>query len=121
MNRREFLTSTAALAAASALPTHANADSNSAKSYPYLGRTEGYAEFRIIDPGLTITKVESWTQGGYGFVRVTTDDGREGWGQLSSFEPDITATVLHRQVARHVPVATRRRLMHSWTGSLTRI
>ena len=32
--------------------------------------------------------------------RPTTDD--EGDGQLSSFEPDITATVLHRQVARHV-------------------
>jgi L-alanine-DL-glutamate epimerase-like enolase superfamily enzyme len=35
-------------------------------------------------------------------VRLTTNDGHEGWGQLSSFEPDITATVLHRQVARHV-------------------
>ena len=34
--------------------------------------------------------------------RITTSDGREGFGQLSSFEPDITATVLHRQVARHV-------------------
>ena len=40
--------------------------------------------------------------GPYGIVRVTTNDGREGYGQLSSFEPDITATVLHRQVARHV-------------------
>jgi L-alanine-DL-glutamate epimerase-like enolase superfamily enzyme len=71
-------------------------------AYPYLGRTEDYSEFRIIEPGLSIAKVESWTQGQYGIVRVTTDDGREGYGQLSSFEPDITATVLHRQVARHV-------------------
>ena len=102
LRRCDFLKSTAALAAASSLPAghvRAAADTN---SYPYLGRTEDYAEFRIIDPGLTIVKVESWTQGQYGFVRVTTNDGREGYGQLSSFEPDITATVLHRQVARHV-------------------
>ena len=73
-----------------------------APSYPYLGRTEDYVNFRIIDPGLTITKVESWTKGQFGIVRITTNDGREGFGQLSSFEPDITATVLHRQVVPHV-------------------
>jgi L-alanine-DL-glutamate epimerase-like enolase superfamily enzyme len=101
--RRDFLKSTAALAAISALPTGAMAAASPGpKSYPYLGRTEDYTEFRIIEPGLTITKVESWTQGSLGLVRVTTNDRREGWGQLSSFEPDITATVLHRQVARHV-------------------
>jgi len=101
--RREFLKSAAALAAISGLPASVGAaPATGAKSYPYLGRTEDYSEFRIIDPGLKITKVESWTQGQYGFVRVTTDDGRAGYGQLSSFEPDVTATVLHRQVARHV-------------------
>jgi L-alanine-DL-glutamate epimerase-like enolase superfamily enzyme len=101
LRRRAFLKSAAALAAVSSLPdgtVHAAPD---AASYSYLGRTEDYADFRIIEPGLTITKVESWTQGQYGIVRVTTNDGREGYGQLSSFEPDITATVLHRQVARH--------------------
>jgi L-alanine-DL-glutamate epimerase-like enolase superfamily enzyme len=102
MNRREFLNGTVALAAASASPGKLSAAPANAKSYPYLGRTEDYSEFRVINPGLTITKVESWTQGQYGVVRVTTDDGHEGWGQLSSFEPDITAIVLHRQVARHV-------------------
>src|SRR5512137_1988006 len=100
MKRREFLKSTVALAAVSGLPASLNAGAAAgAKSYPYLGRTEDYAEFRIIEPGLTISKVESWTQGQYGIVRITTRDGREGYGQLSSFEPDITATVLHRQVA----------------------
>ncbi len=101
--RRYFLKCTAALAAISGLRVRgAGAPAATAGSYPYLGRTENYSDFRVIDPGLTITKVESWTQGGYGFVRVTTNTGREGWGQLSSYEPDITATVLHRQVARHV-------------------
>jgi len=126
LQRRAFLKSTATLAAISSLPdglareatcptpstatapgstpspsTSCSPASSSPGSYPYLGRTEDHSEFRIIDPGLTIAKVESWTQGQYGIVRVTTRDGREGYGQLSSFEPDITATVLHRQVAPH--------------------
>ncbi len=100
--RREFLKRTAGLAAASALPADpADAAAASATSYPYLGRTEDHADFQIIDPGRKITKIESWTQGQFGFVRVTTADGQTGMGQLSSFEPDITATVLHRQVTRH--------------------
>lgn len=70
--------------------------------YPYLGRTEDYPEFQIIDSGRIIEKIETWTRGAYGIVRLTTRDGQEGYGQLSPFEPDITATVLHRQVARHV-------------------
>jgi len=32
-------------------------------------------------------------------VRVRTDDGSEGWGQTAPFHADITAAVLHRQVA----------------------
>jgi L-alanine-DL-glutamate epimerase-like enolase superfamily enzyme len=102
--RRDFLKGTAALAAISSLPSGVVgvAAAPGTKSYPYLGRTDDYSEFRVIDSGLTSTKVESWTQGSYGIVRVTTQDGREGWGQLSSSEPDLTAAVLHRQVARHV-------------------
>jgi L-alanine-DL-glutamate epimerase-like enolase superfamily enzyme len=101
MPRRKFLKHTAVVAAVSHLPVGPAAAATGPKSYPYLGRTEDYAEFRVIEPGLSITKVESWTRGSYGFVRVTTRDGQEGWGQLSTSEPDITATVLHRQVARH--------------------
>jgi L-alanine-DL-glutamate epimerase-like enolase superfamily enzyme len=100
--RREFLKRTAALAAVSSLPVSLVTAATTSKAYPYLGRTEDYTEFQIIEPGLTISKVESWTQGPYGFVRVTTRDGHEGYGQLSTSEPDITATVLHRQVARQV-------------------
>jgi L-alanine-DL-glutamate epimerase-like enolase superfamily enzyme len=102
MHRRGFLKCSTALAAMHSLPVLPALAAVSATKYPYLGRTEDYAEFRLVEPGLTITKVESWTQGAYGVVRITTNDGREGWGQLSSYEPDITATVLHRQVARHV-------------------
>ncbi|MBT3287329.1 MAG: mandelate racemase/muconate lactonizing enzyme family protein [Victivallales bacterium] len=34
-------------------------------------------------------------------VRVTTEDGQQGYGQAAPFNADITAIVLHRQVARH--------------------
>lgn len=99
--RRTVLKS-ALLAAGACVAGRAAGDPSSQKRYPYLGRTEDYVDFRVIEPGRTIAKVESWTRGAYGIVRVTTRDGRTGFGQLSSFEPDITATVLHRQVARHV-------------------
>ncbi len=103
LRRRQLLESAAALAAVSSLPAGmVRAAAPDRPSYPYLGRTEDYAELRIIDPGLTITKVESWTNVQYSVVRVTTNDGHEGYGQFPAFETDITATVLHRQVAGHV-------------------
>jgi L-alanine-DL-glutamate epimerase-like enolase superfamily enzyme len=101
--RRDFLKNLAALTAAASAPTTVGAAETSAsKAYPYLGRTEDYSDFRIIEPGLSIAKLESWNQGGFGLVRLTTRDGREGYGQLSPFEADLSATVLHRQIARHV-------------------
>ena len=33
------------------------------------------------------------------FVRATAADGAIGWGQTSTYNADITAAVLHRQVA----------------------
>jgi L-alanine-DL-glutamate epimerase-like enolase superfamily enzyme len=100
--RRDFLKGTAALAATATLPQEISAASAPAKSYGYLGRSENHTEFRIIEPGLTIAKIESWTKGSFGVVRVTTKDGREGYGQLSSYEPDFSAVVLHRQVVPQV-------------------
>jgi L-alanine-DL-glutamate epimerase-like enolase superfamily enzyme len=100
MNRRQFVKLAGITAAAISFQPH-ELRAGAATKYPYLGRTEDYADFEIIEPGLKIKSVESWTRGGYGIVRVATDNGKEGWGQLSSFEPDITAMVLHRQVARH--------------------
>lgn len=102
LHRRDLLRSTAIVAAASYFPARSPGGESKITSYPYLGRTEDYADFSIIEPGRSIAKIESWTRGAYGMVRITTNDGREGIGQLSSFEPDISATVLHRQVARQV-------------------
>ena len=33
------------------------------------------------------------------FVRLTTDSGAVGWGQTSTYNADITATIFHRQIA----------------------
>jgi len=48
---------------------------------------------------MVITSIETFTRRQIGLVRVRTDDGAEGWGQVSPFNADITAQVLHRQVA----------------------
>lgn len=51
---------------------------------------------------MKIAKIETFTKQLVGFVRVTTDSGEEGWGQVSTYNADITCTVLHRQVAPHL-------------------
>src|SRR5581483_2216947 len=51
---------------------------------------------------MRISSVETFSNGWVGFVRVRTRDGAEGWGQVAPYNADITADVLHRQVAPHV-------------------
>jgi L-alanine-DL-glutamate epimerase-like enolase superfamily enzyme len=50
---------------------------------------------------MIIAKLETFANEFVGFVRVTTDTGNEGWGQVSTYNADITAEIFHRQVARH--------------------
>ena len=51
------------------------------------------------DKGPRITRIETFATPLIGFVRVTTADGAQGWGQVSTYNSDITAQILHRQVA----------------------
>ncbi|MEM8949519.1 MAG: mandelate racemase/muconate lactonizing enzyme family protein [Pseudomonadota bacterium] len=44
-------------------------------------------------------RIESFCNEFVGFVRITDQDGAEGWGQVSTYNADITCQVLHRQVA----------------------
>ncbi|KMW59379.1 mandelate racemase/muconate lactonizing enzyme family protein [Candidatus Rhodobacter oscarellae] len=46
-----------------------------------------------------IAKLETFSTADVGFVRVTMEDGSQGWGQVSTYHSDITCLVLHRQVA----------------------
>lgn len=48
---------------------------------------------------MRICKIETFCDAFVGFVRVTTEDGSQGWGQVSPYLADITVQVLHRQVA----------------------
>jgi L-alanine-DL-glutamate epimerase-like enolase superfamily enzyme len=50
--------------------------------------------------GLKIQRLETFVRDpSVGFVRVRTDDGSEGVGQLSTFDADLSATLLHRKLA----------------------
>lgn len=50
---------------------------------------------------MKITRLETFTTEFVGFVRVTTDTGHQGWGQVSTYNADITCQVFHRQLAPH--------------------
>lgn len=48
---------------------------------------------------MRIERIETFCTEDVGFVRIVSDDGRLGWGQVSTYHADITCQVLHRQVA----------------------
>ena len=47
----------------------------------------------------SIASIETFATRDVALVRVRTDDGAEGWGQVAPYNADLTALVLHRQVA----------------------
>ncbi len=52
-----------------------------------------------LDSELRIASIETFTNPKVGFVRVEANSGAEGWGQVSTYNSDITCQILHRQVA----------------------
>ena len=48
---------------------------------------------------MRIVRLETFTRGHVSFVRLTTDDGAEGIGQISPYNADLSAAVFHRQIA----------------------
>ena len=48
---------------------------------------------------MTIRKIDTFSNEFICFVKVTLDSGETGWGQTSPYNADITAQVLHRQIA----------------------
>ncbi len=50
---------------------------------------------------MIIDSIETFATEFVCFVRVRTDEGGEGWGQVAPYFADITAQVVHRQVAPH--------------------
>jgi len=50
---------------------------------------------------MQIRRLETFCNRFVGFVRLTDETGAAGWGQVSTYNADITCQVLHRQVAPH--------------------
>ena len=50
---------------------------------------------------MKIKSIETFCTRYVGFVRVTSNDGSQGWGQVSTYHSDITSQIVHRQVAPH--------------------
>jgi len=48
---------------------------------------------------MKITRIETFCTRFVGLLRVTAEDGTQGWGQVANYNADITCLVVHRQVA----------------------
>ena len=55
-----------------------------------------------VDQEINIKTLETFTTNYVSAVRLTMDDGSQGWGQMSTYCSDITTQIFHRQVAPHV-------------------
>ncbi len=53
-----------------------------------------------VEP-IRLDSVETFTRGPVSVVRVVSDRGEEGFGQTAPFNADISALVVHRQIAPH--------------------
>ena len=73
--------------------------SESGPPYLHQGRTEGYKDFSLIEEGLSIAKIETFSKQDIALVKVSTDTGASGWGQISTYNSDIAGTLLHRNLA----------------------
>lgn len=51
---------------------------------------------------MKLIRIETFATPFLCFVRATAEDGAQGWGQVAPYCADITAQVLHRQIAPHV-------------------
>ena len=74
----------------------------------------------MIGTYMKITSVETFSNKMVCFTRVRTDSGQEGWGQTSVYNADITAQILHRQVAPHVLGKDPRNVRALITGAIER-
>ena len=96
------LTATAHPAAHAASSAQTSGPPPALGRYDHLGRIPGYRDFAVVPRGLTVKSIETFRRDSLGLVRITASDGKTGWGQMAPYEPDISAEVLHRLVARLV-------------------
>ncbi len=100
MKRRDFLKA-ACYTTAAACVTSRFAEAQEGEAFFFQGTGAEYQPWRVIEEGRKIRTVETFTKDDISVCRVTTEDGASGWGQLSTYDADISAMVLHRKIARH--------------------
>jgi L-alanine-DL-glutamate epimerase-like enolase superfamily enzyme len=88
--RREFLKMALGASAAPAFI---------ASSRPATAAAQTGTRLPVPSTGSKIKSIETFTAGALSLVRVRTDSGQEGYGQIAPYSADISATVLHRMVA----------------------
>jgi len=97
-SRRNFLKAVGALAVTSGtLMKTRNAHSAARSAYS----TKGKYLSKARPTGQKIKSIETFTHGNVSIVRIRTDDGAEGYGQISTYDADISAMVMHRKIVRH--------------------
>jgi len=99
-DRRTFLKSFAGAAAATA----ASCRQSEIEEYPspVVGGEPSRIPVLREKTGLKLVSIETFTRdGNQGFVRVKTDNGLEGWGQVANYDADVSVDLLHRKVARY--------------------
>lgn len=101
VSRRRFLASSGAAVAApnSILTARGQAAVDAQSLPPVIGGHPSSLPVLNRKTGLKIQSIETFTKGNLGMVRVQTDDGSDGWGQVSNYDADISVLVLHRKVA----------------------
>jgi len=100
-NRRHFIKTVAAAGIAASSLTGSEAAVQKEHLPPVIGGSASRLPVLSRKSGLKIKSIETFTQGtNLSIVRIRTDDGSEGYGQIAPFDADISATVLHRKIAR---------------------
>ncbi len=112
MKRRSFIRNTASAALLTGVAGCSTGTENNNQetglqppgtgSYLHQGRIPGHEDFAIIEEGLKISKIETYSKQNIALVKVTTDKGQIGWGQISTYNSDIASTLLHRNLASYV-------------------
>src|SRR5262249_126525 len=98
-SRRPLRTGPAQARRADLRPLRAGADQRGSglDDKPCRGPSRG----RLLTASGRIASIETFSTPDVALVRVQSDDGGEGWGQVAPYNADITARVVHRQIASH--------------------
>lgn len=104
MDRRNFMKSVAVLGAVSSPMLKPEKASGAGIDLLTIGGEGLGNRIEVLGKktGLKIKKIETYTRGSnLSVVRVLADDGSEGYGQISTYDADISAQIMHRKIARH--------------------